>query len=428
MPTLASQIDGPWLRGEAISAEAARVVREAMIFEHCKWDPQVGDVPVLHPAALILRRETWNELAQLAENMDAEIREAERAILASPAALRELGLPWSLRRALVSAGATSSAADGSFRVSRFDFHHTGEGWRVSEVNSDVPGGYIESSGFAAEMAAHYPSATPTGDPAAALVAALRAAHPTGARVGLVHATAYTDDRQVMVFLSRRLTAAGFETVLLAPDSLRWRNGRAETLDGGALDHLFRFFPAEWLPNLGWRSGWKNFTRPDGTPQANPPSAIVSQSKRFPLACRRLGLRLPTWDALVPETRDPRQVQAAELDAWVLKPALGRVGEDIGIAGATGPRELVKIRRAARRHAPHWAAQRRFSALPWNTDRGVFFPCIGVYVVNGLAAGVYGRVAPRPLIDSHAQDVAVLLEPTSPASHVSAEAPVENFPP
>ena len=35
---------------------------------------------------------------------------------------------------------------------RFDFHFTRDGWRISEVNSDVPGGLNESSGFERLMA------------------------------------------------------------------------------------------------------------------------------------------------------------------------------------------------------------------------------------------------------------------------------------
>jgi glutathionylspermidine synthase len=399
----------PWHAGVSLPAAARREVRERTIFEHCKWDPQVGDVSVLHPAPLLLRPEAWREIARLAEAMHEEVLGAEAAVVSSAEALATLGLPACLRRALGRAGA-EPVRSARLRVSRFDFHHTREGWRVSEVNSDVPGGYIEAAGFASAMAAHTPGARLAGEPAAALVNALRELAPRGGPIGLVHATAYTDDRQVMVFLARRLAAAGLSTELLAPDSLRWREGRAELRDGRVLDAVFRFFPAEWLPNLGLFSGWSRYTRASPTPQCNPVAAIVSQSKRFPLACRLLGLRLPTWDALVPETRDPREVPASEADAWVLKPALGRVGEGIGLAGATEARELAKIRREARRHPRQWAAQRRFDAVPWETDEGPRFPCLGVYVIDGRAAGVYGRVAARPLIDSQSQDVAVLLAP------------------
>lgn len=398
----------PWLPGVPLSPSLAGAVRDAVIFEHCKWDPQVGDVPVLHPAALLLRPAAAAELARLAEAMDREIIAAEATLLASPAALDDLGLPRALRAVLAR---RFDAPPAPVRVARYDFHHTAAGWRVSEVNSDVPGGYIEALGFASAMAARMPGTTLVGDPVAALVAAFRAVLPARARLGLVHATAYTDDRQVMVFLARHLAAAGLEAVLLAPDQVRWRADRAHTHDGRLLDALFRFYPGEWLPNLGWRSAWRNFVRPGATPQCNPVSALVTQSKRFPLACARLGLRLPTWDSLVPRVLDPRDVPPSDLDAWVLKPALGRVGADIGLAGATPPAELEKIRRAARRRPRHWAAQHRFDALPWSTADGPFFPCLGVYVVNGRAAGVYGRAAARPLIDAQARDVAVLLAPS-----------------
>jgi hypothetical protein len=39
-----------------------------------------------------------------------------------------------------------------------------------------------------------------------------------------------------------------------------------------------------------------------------------------------------------------------------------------------------------------------------------YPCVGVFVVDGRAAGIYGRVARRPLIDARAHDVPVLLTP------------------
>jgi glutathionylspermidine synthase len=404
----------PWRRCAALDPATMRAVRETMIFEHCKWDPQVGDTDVLCATPLVLKAEVAEELARLAEAMAAEVVEAEAAILGSARALAELGLPRALRRALAAAGAGVAWAE-KVRVMRFDFHATAEGWRVSEVNSDVPGGYVETRGLAAAMAPYVGGLRPAGDPVAALVGATA----PGARVALVHATAYTDDRQVMVYLARALEAAGRRVRLLGPDQVRWRNGRAYPKDGcgvgdDAFDAVFRFYPAEWLPNLGWWSGWRDFVRGGVTPQLNPPGAVVSQSKRFPLACARLGLRLPTWDALVPETRDPRAVfgrggAAADEAEWVLKPALGRVGEGVGLGAVTPAGEWGKIRKAARRWPELWAAQWRFRATAWETDAGPRYPCLGVYVIGGKAAGIYGRAAARPLVDAQAQDVAVLVE-------------------
>ena len=48
-------------------------------------------------------------------------------------------------------------------------------------------------------------------------------------------------------------------------------------------------------------------------------------------------------------------------------------------------------------------------MPLDTPDGPQFPCIGVYTIDGAAAGIYGRLAPKPLIDGTARDVAVLVE-------------------
>ncbi|MCL4192911.1 MAG: hypothetical protein KJZ87_14350, partial [Thermoguttaceae bacterium] len=77
----------------------------------------------------------WQRLAQTAERLDAETRAAEEELCQRPDLQRLLGLPWRIRRALRRA-ATPPAGP---RVMRFDFHFTTDGWRISEVNSDVPG-------------------------------------------------------------------------------------------------------------------------------------------------------------------------------------------------------------------------------------------------------------------------------------------------
>jgi hypothetical protein len=107
-------------------------------------------------------------------------------------------------------------------------------------------------------------------------------------------------------------------------------------------------------------------------------------------------------------RDPRGLGRGELEQWVLKPAWGRVGDGVGIAGLTEEREYAKILREARRRPGGWAAQERFEAAPVETDGGPRYPCIGVYTVEGRAAGAYGRLSERPLIDPRAQEAAVLV--------------------
>jgi glutathionylspermidine synthase len=406
----------PWGDIEPIEPDAFDRVRRRVIFDCCKWDPQVEDVATLAPFPLLLRHDAWNEIARLAERLAAETAAAEEELLRRPELHRALGLPLAVRRAL--AGARKRGASlGAARVLRFDFHWTTEGWRISEANTDVPGGFNEGSGFARLMRPHYPGTDVAGDPAGRLADAVTAATRFGEAVALVHATAYTDDRQVMVFLAREIEARGRQAVLAAPDHLRWREGKAAVESDwftGEVGFVMRFFPGEWLPNLPRSCGWKHFFRGGRTPVSNPASALLTQSKRFPLVWDRLDAAMPTWRSLLPETRDPREAAWEGADGenhWVLKPALGRVGDGIGLAGATPEKELKEIRRAARRFPRGWAAQRRFETVPLRVAGETYFPCVGIYTVDGRAAGAYGRLARTRRIDHLAQDAAVLL--TSP---------------
>lgn len=404
----------PWCPCLPVPEAAFRAVRTRTIFDCCKWDPQVEDVTVLSPQPVVLAADVWQALGRDAEALYQETVAAERALLTRPELHAQLGLPRAVRRVLARAG-RQGPCPAAARVFRFDFHATTDGWRVSEVNADVPGGYIEASGFARLMHAYYPHLSLPDDPAAALVAAVRRATRPGATIGLVHATAYTDDRQVMVFLARQLAAHGLATCLLSPAALTWEGGRAagwSDTELKPLDALVRFFPAEWLPNLPQRTAWAHFFVGAQTPQSNPATALLVQSKRLPLVWDALGLELPTWRRLLPETHAPRAVSLATGD-WILKPALGRVGEDIALCGVTPPRVWQSAVRRARWWPRDWVAQRRFTPLPLDTEAGPRFPCIGVYVIDGAAAGAYVRLGRTPLVDHTAEDAALLIAPAAP---------------
>ncbi|TAJ23421.1 MAG: hypothetical protein EPO68_03180 [Planctomycetota bacterium] len=384
-------------------------LRRRAIFECGKWDPQFADHGVLADYALVLTDDAWRELAALAEQLARETLAAERELMQRPELHGELGLPRAIRAALSEAHALGEAR-GAARTMRFDFHWTSAGWRISEVNSDVPGGFIEAGGIT-RIAAELLGLAPCGDPTAALADALAAATPAGGAIGLVHATAYTDDRQVMVQLGRALEARERRTCLLDPTQLEWQDGVAHARTewfAGRLDALARFYPAEWLANLPRRSGWRAFFRGSRTPQANPGSALLVQSKRFPLAWDRLTAPLPTWRAMLPETRSPRDVDWRADPAWLVKPALGRVGEEIGLRDVVEPKQWRAIARSARWSPSDWVAQRRFDALALDVHGERAWPCIGVYVIDGRAAGIYGRIARRALVDAEALDVAVLV--------------------
>jgi glutathionylspermidine synthase-like protein len=399
----------PWIPVEPLAASEFAVVRRRAIFECHKWDPQVGDVGVIARYPLVMRRSAWTEVAALAEALASETLAAETEMTRRQELLVHLGLPRAVGRALHQTAATSPSP-GVARIVRFDFHFTTEGWRISEANADVPGGLNEASGFAEIMGPYYPWARTVGDPVAAYAKSIAAAAGTGGTVALVHATAYSDDQQMMAFVASRLRAAGLLTHLASPDHLRFHRGRASLEAAwwrGPLDLVIRFFPAEWLGALPRASGWPHLFGGSRTPLSNPATAILVQSKRWPLIWDRLDTPLPTWRALLPDTRDPRDAPWRTSRDWVLKPALGRVGDGVALAGCVEAKELRAIARSATWWPGHWVAQRRFDIVPVEIGGTVVYPCLGVYTVDGRVAGAYGRLAPRPLIDGRAEEAAVL---------------------
>jgi len=383
------------------------------MFDGCKWDPQVGDVRTLFPAPLVLHPGAWRELQESAEALEQEMEAAERAALSDPDLMEELGLPTriagALRRACVLGGSRAA-----FRCTRFDFHWTRAGWRISEANSDVPGGFIEGSTTPGLMALRARSGARAGDPIARLADAVARRMARGSVIALVHATAYVDDRQVMIALQRALEARGFVVALAAPDQIVWHVGEAWLQTqwlSGKVDLIFRFFPAEWLENLPAETGWEAYFAGARTPQVNPGTALISQSKRLPLYWDKLGVRVEAWRRLLPECADPsrRAVRKApSREGWVFKPALGRVGEGVAIEGVTEQEDARKCARGLRRDPWEWVAQRRFESIPVESPLGPVHIALGVFVIDGRASGVFARAAARPLIDGRAWEVAALV--------------------
>jgi glutathionylspermidine synthase len=398
----------PIAAGANLDLETWRRLRLRAIFDYCKWDPHSGDQEVLARFPLILEQGTVNHLAALAEALAGEALAAEQEILAKPKLLVRLGLPDLIRECLSRAGVGERTRD--VRVMRFDFHHAADGWRISEVNADVPGGYVEASGWNGLFARERGQAALLPDPTEEYAQAICATLPANGLVALAHATVYSEDRQVMVHLGRELGRRGMRVCLVSPRNLSWPKGAAflnTDFARGAPAFVVRLSPAEWLPGKTGRDDWRAWFGPTLTPLSNPGRAIVLQSKRFALTWDELATPLPTWRRLLPETRCPSRERNLGAGEWVLKPAFGRVGEDVGIRGVSAPAEYERICAMARRRPEQWIAQKRFHVTPVATEGVVVFPCIGVYTVNGKFAGLYGRAARSPLIDGTAFDVAVL---------------------
>src|SRR3954463_8390275 len=135
--------------GESLSPDVFSSVHRRALLDGCKWDPPVADVSTLTPYPLLMKETAWQRLATLAERLAAETIAAEEEILARSDLLKNLGLPRALLQLLTQSTPLTPALG---RAMRFDFHLTTQGWRVSEVNSDVPGGFTEASHFTQLMA------------------------------------------------------------------------------------------------------------------------------------------------------------------------------------------------------------------------------------------------------------------------------------
>jgi glutathionylspermidine synthase len=399
----------PLRAGPAIEPRTFATIRRRAVLDGCKWDPQVGDVSTLAAFPLLMRAAVWRQLAAWAEQLTTETLAAEAEMLEKPQLLDQLGLPRSLRQVLRKDGPLTPAAA---RAMRFDFHFTTEGWRISEVNSDVPGGFTESSYFTAMIAKQFPALRAAGDPAEAWLDAVTQTAGGRGVVALLAAPGYMEDQQIMAYLAARLRERGCFACLANPTQIAWRDGAAHVKTSwhcGPADSLVRFYQGEWLARLPKRFAWEHFFRGGRTPVANPGVAVLSESKRFPLLWDRLTTSVRTWRTLLPETREARDAPWPHDDGWLVKSALSNTGDDVSIRALLTPREWRGVRWAVRLQPGRWLAQRRFESLPIETPLGSMHACVGVYTIDGRAGGAYGRLAHKPVIDYAAVDAALLLE-------------------
>jgi glutathionylspermidine synthase len=376
-----------------------------MMLDHFKWDPQIGDESVLLDQPLILSSQAWTELATTAERMAAEIANIEIELLERPEMQRVLGLPIPLQ--LVLQGWANARPAAGIRVLRFDFHATTDGWNVSEVNSDVPGGFTESSNFTALMAEHYPGTGPPGNPVQAWKRAATCFR-NGRRAGILYASGCPEDQQLVSLLGSVLEEDGWRVGFLQhPQQLSWQGGWAY-FDSQRLDLLVRFFQGEWLAELPERSGWPHLFSPTETVVTNPGYAVLCESKRLPLLWERFSSSTRTLEEFFPQCLDPCDIATGKED-WVFKAAFSNTGDDVVIPALLDNDTRRRICRQIRRQSDRWVAQRRFISLLVTASSGaLLYPCLGVYTINGKTEGAYVRLARGPVTDYRATEAALLI--------------------
>lgn len=377
-----------------------------------KWDPQFCDNNTVAKYALVLSEKEHEELKLLTEKLIKETTEAENFLNKNLKYTKALEIPNKFRSDIKSM--KNYNPDKHIRLMRFDFHPTLENkWAVSEVNSDVPGGFAEATLMNRKSLEYLSNenyyAISFGD---FLADAIKKKVRQEGRIMLVHCTSYSDDRQVMQFLGDKLSGMGYEVIYAAADQLKFENGKAISILNnreGEVDGIIRFSPLEWVADMKTKN-WHGYFDTE-TVSCNHPIAIFAQTKRFPFVWDLLeskGIDLSTWRELLPETLEVNDKKVD--DKFIYKPVYGRVGENISIKEACKDDEYKKILKDVKRHPKKYLAQKKFNSRPLtNEDGEEFHVCIGSYGVENSHAGYYARISRSPRIDSYAADIPLLIE-------------------
>ena len=382
------------------------------IFDCYKWDPQFSDNGTIAKYVLVITEEEYREIAKLTEDLDLETRMAEEFLNNNLSMAKPLALPKKIYRELKRMSNYESSRN--IRLMRYDFHPTISGeWVVSEVNSDVPGGFAEAS-LLPKLAIETLGSDKyySLDFGEILSKAISKKIKQNGKIMFVHCTSYSDDRQVMQYIGDKMESLGYEAIYGAVDHLRFENKEAiSILDGheGKVDCIFRFTPLEWLKDIKPKT-WDGYFDTI-TSSCNHPIAIFAQTKRFPLVwevLEKYGIKLETWRRLLPDTIEVKDVKGRE--GYIYKPACGRVGEKISIKEACEDDEYKEILRDVKRHPKNYLAQKKFISKPLKSSKGEeFHVCLGSYTVDGKHAGFYARISKKPRIDSNAADIPVIIE-------------------
>ena len=374
------------------------------IFVGKKWDPQIYDRSAIADRALLIARDDWQELTAAVTALYAETLTVERRL---HELARADGTPrflprraWKRLRAL-----PPHALDDRARLMRFDFHPTDDGWRLSEVNSDVPGGLNEASSFHRLWPLPTAGWQAAGEPARAYVEHVIGAYDLNrrSRVGLVHATAYSDDWQQMALFQELLAAADIDAVGLSPTDIELRSG-GMYFGGTPLDAALRFFPGDWL--LFSREGAPWFERHPAN-LSNPLGALFSQNKYFPVICAALGIATPTWERYLPRTF---RLALADLAGSrdLAKPCFGRVGEDIAMLDELDGFRRLGIAFDLLLARGLWIRQEAFRGMNLGSTSEPIRACVGIYCVGGKVIGGYGRLTGERFVDMRATDSPVFV--------------------
>jgi hypothetical protein len=359
--------------------------------------------------ALLLKPGEWPRLAKLVQKLAQEMLAAERELASRPDLYRLLGLPPTIRRVMEECGPQCQPKSAA-RLVRFDFHFTKQGWLFSEVNAGRVGRPSEAYGFAKAMAPYYPGFSPPPNPASKYADAISRAAGRNGLIGFVHESLRRSIRDAQ-FLAREVERRGMRTTLFPLRRLWWASSLARVrVPSGILtpDLLVRGIAVHELVRSSKHAVWEPWFCGGKTLMSTPGSVVAVASKRFPVVWKEMETRMSAWRSFLPETCCPSKLKGGSVTDWVFKPALGSDGARVAIAGVTRRQAFREAVDQARRHPDRWVAQRRFESVALSTERGPGHVCLGIYTVDGVAAGAFTRIRGEALINARSLWMPVLV--------------------
>lgn len=279
------------------------------------------------------------------------------------------------------------------------------GWRACEINADCPGGHNEALGLPrlSQDAGFWEGSDPTRVVPAVTERLAQLAE--GGTVALLYATAYAEDLQVCALLRRSLLQRGVRAILAPPTAPRLHRGRL-CVGSEPVSALYRFFPTEYMEGQRNLPDLMRALRDGKLRTLSSFTQIFPQSKlAFARAFSQRDTLSPVEQSdlvrFVPETLDLSGIDRGRLIAeradWVVKRALGRVGEEVFV-GALIPEEawpqLVDEILGRLREGEVWIAQRFVRQRPIPTPFGPRLVTLGAYVLDGEFVGYFARVSPE----------------------------------
>jgi hypothetical protein len=238
-------------------------------------------------------------------------------------------------------------------------------------------------------------------------------------VALVFATAYAEDLQICALLQKQLKARGVDAILTNPTAPRLRNGELWA-QGRPLRVLYRYFPAEYMEGQRNLGDIERAIRFGTLKTLSSFEHIFTQSK---LAFSRAWARKDkvseesraTIETHIPRTLEvpevPLETLLAERESWVVKRALGRVGDEVFVGPLFDQADWANLMPQVVKKATSgesWIAQRFVRQTPVSTPWGARYLTLGAYVQDGHFTGYFTRATPESHVSHDALCLPVLV--------------------